>query len=77
MNQEQFINILLGIVAFVGAGMFTQLMRIAKSVGGIREDIRELATDHRNLKEDHHELKSRVKELENNPRKNEYIFKDK
>lgn len=63
MDQQQFISILLAIVGFIGVLMVSQLMRIAKSVSGIREDIKVLANDHGNLKEDHKELKKDTREL--------------
>jgi len=45
------ISILLGIVAFVGALMVKQLMKIADAVHSIQIDIGILSNDHNNLKE--------------------------
>ncbi len=65
MSQEQFIGILLTIVAFVGALMVKQLMSIAKSVQSIHSDLKVLTNDHTNLKEEVRDVKQRVKHLEN------------
>jgi prefoldin subunit 5 len=65
MTQDQFIGILLTIVAFVGALMVKQLMRIAESVQRIHSDLKVLTNDHTNLKEEVKDVKNRVKTLEN------------
>jgi uncharacterized protein YlxW (UPF0749 family) len=65
MNQDQFIGILLTIVAFVGGLMVKQLMSIAKSVQSIHSDLKVLTNDHTNLKEEVRDVKQRVKHLEN------------
>lgn len=65
MSQEQFIAILLTIVAFVGGLMVKQLMRIAESVQRIHSDLKVLTNDHTNLKEEVRDVKNRVKTLEN------------
>lgn len=64
MSQEQFIGILLAIVAFVGGLMVKQLMSIAKSVQSIHSDLKVLTNDHTNLKEDVKDVKKRVEKLE-------------
>lgn len=64
MTQEQFIGILLAIVAFVGGLMVKQLMSIAKSVQSIHSDLKVLTNDHTNLKEDVKEVKKRIDKLE-------------
>ena len=66
MSQDQFIGILLGIVAFIGGLMVRQLMRIAESVQKIHSDLKVLANDHTNLKEEVKDVKKRVLHLENN-----------
>ena len=76
MNATQIISVLLSVIGFFGVLMITQLVRIANSVAGIREDIKVLANDHSNLKEDHKDLKSRVSKLEDNPKSLNYNFKD-
>jgi len=65
MTQDQFIGILLTIVAFVGGLMVKQLMSIAKSVQSIHSDLKVLTNDHTNLKEEVRDVKTRVKQLEN------------
>jgi cell division protein FtsX len=64
MSSTLLISILLSIVAFVGASMVKQLMKIAEAVQQIQVDMKVLANDHSNLKTDHHELKNRVSQLE-------------
>jgi cell division protein FtsB len=64
MSSTLLISILLSIVAFVGALMVKQLMRIAESVQQIQVEIKVLANDHSNLKEEHKDLKKRVENLE-------------
>ena len=64
MSSTLLISILLSIVAFVGALMVKQLMRIAESVQQIQVEIKVLANDHSNLKEEHRDLKKRVEKLE-------------
>ncbi len=64
MSSTLLISILLSIVAFVGALMVKQLMRIAESVQQIQVEIKVLANDHSNLKEEHKDLKKRVEKLE-------------
>ena len=64
MSSTLLISILLSIVAFVGALMVKQLMRIAESVQQIQVEIKVLANDHSNLKEEHKDLKKRVDNLE-------------
>jgi len=64
MSSTLLISILLSIVAFVGALMVKQLMRIAESVQQIQVEINVLANDHSNLKEEHKDLKKRVEKLE-------------
>jgi len=64
MSSTLLISILLSIVAFVGASMVKQLMKIAEAVQQIQVDMKVLANDHSNLKTDHHELKIRVSQLE-------------
>lgn len=64
MSQEQFIAILLTIVAFVGGLMVKQLMKIAESVQKIHSDLKVLTNDHTNLKEDVKDVKKRVEKLE-------------
>lgn len=51
MSASLLISILLGIVAFVGALMVKQLMKIADAVHSIQIDIGILSNDHNNLKE--------------------------
>jgi ABC-type uncharacterized transport system fused permease/ATPase subunit len=65
MSQDQFIGILLTIVAFVGGLMVKQLMSIARSVQSIHSDLKVLTNDHTNLKEEVKDVKNRVKHLEN------------
>lgn len=65
MVTESFvIQMLLGIVSFVGVLMVKQLMKIADAVNGIQKDLQVLTNDHTNLKEDVEEIKERVKSLE-------------
>ena len=64
MSSTLLISILLSIVAFVGALMVKQLMRIAESVKQIQVEIKVLYNDHSNLKEEHKDLKKRVENLE-------------
>jgi hypothetical protein len=64
MSSTLLVSILLSIVAFVGALMVKQLMRIAESVQQIQVEIKVLANDHSNLKEEHKDLKKRVEKLE-------------
>lgn len=64
MSSTLLISILLSIVAFVGALMVKQLMRIAESVQQIQVEIKVLSNDHSNLKEEHKDLKKRVENLE-------------
>jgi hypothetical protein len=64
MSSTLLISILLSIVAFVGALMVKQLMKIAEAVQSIQVEIKVLANDHSNLKNDHTDLKKRVENLE-------------
>lgn len=64
MTTTLFIQILLGIVAFVGALMIKQLIRIADSVKNIHSDLKVLTNDHANLKDDVKDVKKRVLKLE-------------
>lgn len=64
MTEGFLINILLGIVSFVGVLMVKQLMKIADAVNGIQKDLQVLTNDHTNLKEDVQEIKQRVTLLE-------------
>jgi len=64
MSSTLLISVLLSIVAFVGALMVKQLMKIADAVQSIQVEIKVLANDHSNLKNDHSELKKRVDKLE-------------
>ena len=64
MTQELFISILLAILAFIGAMMVKQLVKIADAVNGIQKDLQVLTNDHSNLKEDVSEVKVRVTKLE-------------
>lgn len=64
MSQEQFIAILLAIVAFVGGLMVKQLMKIAESVQKIHSDLKVLTNDHSNLKDEVKEVKKRIDKLE-------------
>ena len=64
MSSTLLISILLSIVAFVGALMVKQLMKIAEAVQSIQVEIKVLANDHSNLKSDHTDLKKRVEKLE-------------
>jgi len=64
MSSTLLISVLLSIVAFVGALMVKQLMKIADAVQAIQVEIKVLANDHSNLKNDHADLKKRVEKLE-------------
>jgi len=64
MSSTLLISVLLSIVAFVGALMVKQLMKIADAVQSIQVEIKVLANDHSNLKDDHKELTKRVEKLE-------------
>ena len=64
MTQQQFISILLTIVAFVGGLMVQQLMKIANAVNRIHSDLKVLTNDHTNLKEEVRDVKQRVSVLE-------------
>jgi len=64
MSSTLLISVLLSIVAFVGALMVKQLMKIAEAVQSIQVEIKVLANDHSNLKNDHTDLKKRVENLE-------------
>lgn len=64
MSSTLLISVLLSIVAFVGALMVKQLMKIAEAVQSIQVEIKVLANDHSNLKDDHTDLKKRVEKLE-------------
>jgi outer membrane murein-binding lipoprotein Lpp len=64
MSQQQFISILLAIVAFVGGLMVQQLMKIATAVQKIHSDLKVLTNDHTHLKEEVKEVKQRVSILE-------------
>ena len=64
MSSTLLISVLLSIVAFVGALMVKQLMKIAEAVQSIQVEIKVLANDHSNLKNDHADLKKRVEKLE-------------
>jgi len=64
MSSTLLISVLLSIVAFVGALMVKQLMKIAEAVQSIQVEIKVLANDHSNLKNDHSDLKKRVEKLE-------------
>jgi hypothetical protein len=64
MSSTLLISILLSIVAFVGALMVKQLMKIAEAVQSIQVEIKVLANDHSNLKDDHKQLTKRVENLE-------------
>lgn len=64
MTQQQFIGILLGILAFVGALMVQQLMKIATAVQRIHSDLKVLTNDHTHLKEEVKDVKQRVSILE-------------
>jgi len=64
MSSTLLISILLSIVAFVGALMVKQLMKIADAVQQIQIEMKVLSNDHSNLKDDHKDLKKRVEILE-------------
>jgi hypothetical protein len=64
MSSTLLISVLLSIVAFVGALMVKQLMKIADAVQSIQVEIKVLANDHSNLKDDHKQLTKRVEKLE-------------
>lgn len=60
MSQELFISILLGLVAFVGALMVQQLIKIADSVKNIHSDLKVLTNDHSNLKDEVKKIDGRL-----------------
>lgn len=64
MSSTLLIQILLGVVGFIGALMVKQLTKIANAVQQIQVEIKVLANDHSNLKEEHKDLKKRVEKLE-------------